>query len=206
MADRIVSTPPRATKISPTRRTTRPKVCLNCKMPGHFARECRAPYMCWNCGKLGHIQKYCRTPRFTEQPTTSRYAGPMAEIAAAAHSSAPPPPPAPRPTTTCMSMASNPTFLLVRCDTCGTRSHKTERCPVTVFGFSDAKERAVDELPSFPVLIKPIKTAAALETERRYKEKLAAREKGGEKAETEEGGERTRVSRVNEPGDLIEFD
>lgn len=103
-------------------------------------------------------------------------------------------------------MATDLSCLLVRCDTCGARSHHTERCPITLFGFSDANERAIDELPSIPVRIKPIKTAAALETERKYKEKLAAREAGDDKAEDEKSGDKAVSSKVNEPGDLIEFD
>ena len=84
---------------------------------------------------------------------------------------------------------------------------------MTNYKFGETIERSINELPSLPVLLTPIKTAAALATVRQYAEKLAAIEsENGEKegrnkaGEEEEAGEKQGVSKANEPGDLIEFD
>lgn len=75
-----------------------------------------------------------------------------------------------------------------------------------LYNFSDANERAIDDLPSMPVLMKPIKTAAALETERKYKEKLADEQARVNQGEAEAKGAKQGSWTVSEPGDLIEFD
>lgn len=33
--------------------------CLNCRLPGHFARDCPSPVLCNTCGGRGHIAAEC---------------------------------------------------------------------------------------------------------------------------------------------------
>ena len=104
--------------------------------------------------------------------------------------------------------------VLITCGVCGSMNHSQDNClrAKTRARLNDENTRFMDILPQIPVTIKPTKTAAALETERKHAEKLAA-------MKTEERGPRDRVGEdekslkdkkgalgLNEPGDLIEWD
>jgi hypothetical protein len=207
------TTPP-ATRATRSRPDNRLKICHTCKKTGHIARDCKARE-CWTCGSYEHLQKDCpqsvgilQTPPSYQHPGRRPFQSARGQFRQAYQPRRPPF----QATDTEQAQAQAPapakSGTLARCEQCGSIFHTKGDCPRTKYKFSDANERAIDELPSIPVLLKPIKTAAALETERKYAEKLAGGEqKGVKKAEGEEEvGEAQGVSKVNEPGDLIEFD
>lgn len=201
-----------ATRATRSRPDNRLKMCHTCKKTGHIARDCKAK-ACWTCGSHEHLQKDC-PPRVGILHAAPSYQQPgrrpFQSVRGQARQAYQPRRPPFRASGTEQAPAPAPATsgTLARCEGCGSIFHTKGDCPRTKYKFSDANERAIDELPSIPVLLKPIKTAAALETERKHAEKLAAGEqKGVKKAEDEEEvGEAQCVSKVNEPGDLIEFD
>lgn len=206
-------TTPSANRATCPRPDHRLKVCNTCKKTGHIAKDCRARE-CWTCGSYEHLQRDCpqqvgvlQTPPSHQQPRRRPVQPVRGQFRQAYQPRRPPiraaeQVPAPEP-----AQAQTTSGTLARCEGCRSIFHTKGDCPRAKYNFSDANERAIDELPSIPVTLKPTKTAAALETERKYAEKLARGEqKGVEKAEGEgEDGEAGYVSKVNEPGDLIEF-
>lgn len=224
-----ISSPQPSSRTSATSGATRPhlrpnhhdrlKVCHICQEIGHIAKYCPGKE-CWTCGSHQHVRNNC--PRHVEnirslveqrakrpfQPALGRVRQPYQVHRSPFEATITAEPPAPTPIPT---HSKSSAFL--RCETCGSMFHSKEDCHRTNYKFSEANERSLDELPSIPVLLTPIKTAAALASDRKYAEKLAAIEsrddekEGGNKAEVEEEvGEKQGVSKVKEPGDLIEFD
>lgn len=54
-------------KSEPAKAGKADKACGNCKLVGHFARDCTEP--CGNCSKVGHLARHCPTPTAGQKST-----------------------------------------------------------------------------------------------------------------------------------------